>query len=101
MYLTLYRYHVPKHLSEHIDYITPGVKTLEVRDTRPAALEKRIFGLKNSQPPLLKDIPAAIEDILDTLVTSAAATSCDTTITPDCIRSTLTSSKSSWAILGR
>ncbi|GAM43459.1 hypothetical protein TCE0_050f18291 [Talaromyces pinophilus] len=76
-------YHVPKHLSEHIDYITPGVKTMEVREARPAGLEKRTFGLKNPQPPLLKDIPETIERILESLLTS---TICDIVITPDCIR---------------
>lgn len=97
MYLTvLYRYHVPKHLSEHIDYITPGVKTMEVREARPAGLEKRTFGLKNPQPPLLKDIPETIERILESLLTS---TICDVVITPDCIRSKLTQFRAIWDIL--
>jgi tripeptidyl-peptidase-1 len=93
----MHRYHVPKDLSEHIDYITPGVKTMEVRKARPAGLEKRTFGLKNQQPPLLKDIPETIERILESLLTS---TICDTVITPDCIRSELTQSRASCVSLG-
>ncbi|EED12678.1 alkaline serine protease AorO, putative [Talaromyces stipitatus ATCC 10500] len=76
-------YHIPKHLSEHIDYITPGVKTLEVRDARPAELKKRSFGLQNPIPPLLKDLPETIETIIEQLFSS---TLCDSVITPDCIR---------------
>lgn len=80
------RYHVPKHLSEHIDYITPGVKAMEVRGARPAGLEKRIFGLKNPKPPLLKALPESIEQILESIFST---TMCDSVITPDCIKSKL------------
>ena len=84
MNLTLkYRYHVPKHLSEHIDFITPGVKTLEVRGARPANFEKRTSGPGNPQPILFKDLPESIENIATNLGTGI----CDVVITPDCIQS--------------
>ena len=77
------RYHVPAHIQEHIDYITPGIKlfTANKRNRADAAtgIEKRgSFKL----PPLLKSLGMTIEALLaipELLVCSVA-------ITPPCVK---------------
>ena len=81
------RYHVPFHIQEHVDYITPGIKLFA--PTRPGGskrdqerdVEKR-SGFK--LPPLLSSLGMTLDDLLaipELLVCSIA-------ITPACVQST-------------
>jgi tripeptidyl-peptidase-1 len=88
--LTHLRYHVPEHLSEHIDYITPGIKLFSPARSGHAVndkntIEKRTFGVTNGkatkQPPLLKALPMAISELLGL----AELSICQIAITPSCI----------------
>lgn len=86
-------YFLPDHLTEHVDYITPGLKLLgggKASNGRPLNgrkrdLEARGFrtnGNQNFSSPIVKglvDIP------LTTLNNSAQLSRCDQYITPDCI----------------
>ncbi|KAI4726541.1 aorsin [Aureobasidium sp. EXF-10728] len=83
-------YHVPEHLSEHIDYITPGIKLFSPARSGHAVndkntIEKRTFGVTNGkaakQPPLLKPLPLAISELLGL----AELSLCQMAITPSCI----------------
>jgi tripeptidyl-peptidase-1 len=74
-------YFIPRHLQEHIDYITPGVKRSIV--TGPG-ITKRSFrssssrGPANWNPPRLRPAPYMPKNNTQLLT-------CDTTITPACI----------------
>jgi tripeptidyl-peptidase-1 len=83
------RYHIPSHIQEHIDYITPGIKlfTPPQKATSDSDLERRIFGVTSGNkdagllPPLLKSLGMTLEGLLaipELLVCSIA-------ITPPCI----------------
>ncbi|KAL1966156.1 hypothetical protein VTN77DRAFT_4708 [Rasamsonia byssochlamydoides] len=79
-------YYVPEHVREHIDYITPGIKSLAVAEPYPVdRLGKRIFNWKHPQPPLLKPLPTSIQNIIDWVV-SLVTDTCDVAITPLCIK---------------
>jgi tripeptidyl-peptidase-1 len=80
------RYHVPDHISHHIDYITPGVKSVEVRNPEPIVNEKRSFGFRKPQPPLLKALPESLDSIINSVL-GGLLDKCSTTITPNCIQS--------------
>ncbi|KAH6676397.1 putative alkaline serine protease AorO [Halenospora varia] len=80
-------YHVPAHIQEHVDYITPGIKIFAPSKREPSSLDKRTFGVTAVQqgtahllPPKFRPMPE-----LNTLV-SPLATGCDTQMTPDCIK---------------
>ena len=82
------RYHVPGYLTEHVDYITPGLKLLTPSMSRNGdrkTLEKRIFGVtdpdRKPTEPLKKPLPQSVGALL-ALDQSAA---CQQAITPDCI----------------
>jgi tripeptidyl-peptidase-1 len=78
--LTNRRYHVPSHIQQHVDYITPGVKLFAPKG--PAGrrdIEKRSYKL----PPLLKDLGITIEALL----AIPELLACDIAITPPCIKS--------------
>jgi tripeptidyl-peptidase-1 len=74
-------YFIPKHLQEHIDYITPGVKRSIVSGP---GITKRSFrssssrGPANWNPPRLRPAPYMPKNNTQLLT-------CDTTITPACI----------------
>jgi tripeptidyl-peptidase I len=78
--LQILRYHVPAHIQEHVDYITPGIK-LFAQKRRPnpnSALQRRDYKL----PPLLESLGMTVEALLaipELLVCSIA-------ITPACIK---------------
>ncbi|OKL57999.1 Aorsin [Talaromyces atroroseus] len=65
------RYHVPKHLKEHIDYITPGIRFPFLKKRSPDGAFK---------VPLRSPAPA---DLTKSLAFNT--TSCDEAITPGCI----------------
>ncbi|GAB7357186.1 hypothetical protein MBLNU459_g8174t2 [Dothideomycetes sp. NU459] len=68
-------YHVPAHISKHVDYITPGIKLLALeshKSKREAVMEPRVIHglLQNHQ-----EADVASDDL----------TTCDVTITPACV----------------
>lgn len=73
------QYHVHEDVKDHVDYITPGIRLLASRTTRPSSseLEKRTFKL----PPLLAPLPLLIQEIL----ALPELAICDQVITPACI----------------
>ena len=82
--LTFDRYHLPAHISQHVDYITPGLKLLtnaRVTDGRqvlsPRGFRDSSSGIYNG--PIFKG-PAS-----GAVPKPNAATNCDSEITPDCI----------------
>jgi len=86
-------YHLPGHLSEHVDYITPGIKLLgggkasngRPLDGRKSAMEKRGFrtsGNQNFSTPIIG--PSVPATILKLLGLSPLAL-CDQYVTPECI----------------
>ncbi|KAF7586002.1 hypothetical protein BBP40_009725 [Aspergillus hancockii] len=74
-------YHVPQSVKSHIDYITPGIKHLEIRGARP--LEKRNGGARSFGilPPILRPLTLPLEALLGNLLAL-----CDVAVTPACIQ---------------
>lgn len=72
------RYHVPKAVQRHVDYVTPGIKLLEVNGVRPSGLEKR--GFPNPLPPILRELTMPLDQLLGQLLGL-----CDVVVTPPCI----------------
>ncbi|PMD36236.1 subtilisin-like protein [Hyaloscypha variabilis F] len=74
------KYHVPAHVQEHVDYITPGIKlfTTKRRSAPDSNKQKRSFNI----PPLLKDLGMSLAALL--AIPELAV--CDTAITPACIK---------------
>lgn len=99
------RYHVPAHVREHVDYITPGLKLLVPSRTRSDSekknLEKRIFGVTAGKkapilPPLKKALPASLTDILKRALNQI----CQVAVIPECIDSEFPFSHSfSWSTI--
>lgn len=103
-------YHVPTHITEHIDYITPGLKLFAadkagssrpVDDEEARSIEKRIFGvtdLKNQKPtqPLKKPLPMPIEKLLELVEDQL----CNVAITPPCIATLYNITKGTTAAKG-
>lgn len=82
-------YNVPAHVTEHIDYITPGIKLFATSGvSKPAPKEKRTFGVTSGKgnsgllPPLLKSLGLTLEALLAIPELQV----CDIAITPPCIR---------------
>ena len=85
-----HRYHLPEHLGEHVDYITPGIKLFA--PGRPSKgleehtdLEKRTFGVTSPGhhlPPVLHELPGLLAELLALPLLSL----CPQAITPGCIR---------------
>ncbi|KAI9046921.1 hypothetical protein LZ554_008999 [Drepanopeziza brunnea f. sp. 'monogermtubi'] len=81
------RYHVPEHLTSHIDYITPGIKLSPVIKRTVERKTKRDF--HSVHAPIHASIPA--EENSSAISAAAAALppalqNCSTDVTPDCIR---------------
>lgn len=75
-----HEYHVPSHLSEHVDYITPGLRLYvspKLIKKKNEAIKKRDFNFKI--PPIVRPISTGNVETL------SVASSCDTYITPNCI----------------
>ncbi|KAF2098918.1 putative protease S8 tripeptidyl peptidase I [Rhizodiscina lignyota] len=75
------KYHLPSHIRQHVDYVTPGVKTSQLRKTT-SGLSKRAspsfgWGPGHHRPPMWKPWHPGhgSQDLKD----------CDVTITPACI----------------
>lgn len=75
------RYHVPAHIQEHVDYITPGIKLFAPkRSSNPTSdLEKRA---SYKLPALLNSVGLSLEALL--AIPELAV--CDVAITPACIK---------------
>ncbi|KAK5111656.1 Tripeptidyl-peptidase sed1 [Meristemomyces frigidus] len=77
-------YHIPAHLQQHVDYITPGIKLSSFGLPKPTRsdIEKRTFFSKGGVPipPPTLPIPAGLPSLAD--VTSLY---CGEIITPECI----------------
>ncbi|KAK5135062.1 hypothetical protein LTR08_005722 [Meristemomyces frigidus] len=83
--ITCDEYHVPKHIQEHIDYITPGVKGVHVHASE---LRKRSFkpghhggygGPFGWQPPKQRPAPHMPQN-------GSELATCDVAITPACLQ---------------
>lgn len=81
---------MPKYLSDHIDYITPGLRLLapsppNADENEVHQLEKRTFGITKGSgflPPILKPLPGLLATLLELPLDSL----CTVAITPGCIR---------------
>ncbi|KAL5364711.1 peptidase S8/S53 domain-containing protein [Aspergillus floccosus] len=74
-------YHVPESIQHHIDYITPGIKELEVRDVSRVdkrSVDKDLFGIL---PPILRPVTMSLDLLLGDMLSF-----CDVVVTPDCIK---------------
>ncbi|OOF99192.1 hypothetical protein ASPCADRAFT_140878 [Aspergillus carbonarius ITEM 5010] len=93
-HVTCHEYYVPESIQEHIDYITPGVKMLELRGTRSKkrSAAKRSFG---GLPPILGALPIAISKLFDNPLAY-----CDMAVTPECIRAMYNITKGTTATEG-
>lgn len=96
----LFRYHVHENVKDHVDYITPGIRLLASRSSRPSTndLQKRTFGFGKTRPlpPLLAPLPLA----LDALLALPLLALCDIAITPDCINAMYSITKATSAVPG-
>lgn len=79
------RYHVPKHIQEHIDFVKPGIHGLELRDSpETAAMKKRTFrGRQGTLPPIVQELTLPLQALLGNLLGL-----CGVAITPPCINGT-------------
>lgn len=79
-------YHLPKHIQEHVDYVTPGLKTT-VMDLRSTSAKKRSTRVKRTEsrrrPESLR-FKARSDDSISANVSSLAT--CDEYITPACLQ---------------
>lgn len=83
-------YHVPEHLSEHVDYVTPGLKLVSggkpLNGRKNAELVKRGFRTSSNQnfsTPIFKEkLPIPITTLN---ATGFELANCDQFITPPCI----------------
>ncbi|KAF2717180.1 subtilisin-like protein [Polychaeton citri CBS 116435] len=80
-------YHVPRHVQEHIDYITPGIKLFASKVSRQpeGEIKKRTTLVHSSgslgrTPPPTKALPIALSSIKP-----LSLALCDVAMTPDCI----------------
>lgn len=78
-------YHVPDHVTKHIDYVTPGLKLLTPSTPRDG-IAKRTFGIaegpgKQPEPPLTKPLPMPLKSLLGLVLEFV----CPLAIIPACI----------------
>lgn len=83
--LTLHSYHLPEHISEHIDYITPGVKHQLYKRQGPTA-KNRLSKRKQRRPVhSILEAPSQINVAIDA---KTIPINCSNyVINSDCIRS--------------
>ncbi|KAL6894985.1 peptidase S8/S53 domain-containing protein [Trichoderma evansii] len=78
-----HEYHLPSHISEHVDYITPGVKgtfmELRRRDKRSLNAESKRTSRRRQQH--IKPLPELPESWA-----SSDLSTCDQVITPECLQ---------------
>jgi len=91
-------YHLPTHLTPHIDFIKPGIKLMHGKASR-STLDKRGFKTKGQStfsPPVLNPV---VPQIINSS-TSAMLANCDKYITPPCIATMYNISKATKAAPG-
>lgn len=76
-------YHVPSHITEHVDYITPGIKLARPMKRHIIPDEKKT--LERRENFYLPPIPDPSADTSNT-TTLAHITTCDYHITPRCVK---------------
>lgn len=84
------RYHLPRSLRQHVDYIMPGITLREVTNvgkkrgaekrSAEGALSKR-GTFPNPISPILSPIAVSLETLLNDLIPI-----CDLAVTPECIK---------------
>ncbi|KAH8897175.1 putative alkaline serine protease AorO [Thozetella sp. PMI_491] len=82
------KYHVPSHVSSHVDYITPGIRLLSTGKGHGSkarrSLQRRGFMGSNgrpSGPTIMKKLPSTITNA----IAADPLANCDETVTPACI----------------
>lgn len=82
------KYHLPKHVQSHVDYITPGIKLFATGGKDGKTIEKRTFGVTSGKgnsgllPPPLKSLGMTLEALLAIPELQV----CSVAITPPCIK---------------
>ncbi|KAI1424911.1 protease s8 tripeptidyl peptidase [Xylaria sp. FL1777] len=82
-------YHLPAHIQEHIDYITPGVKsiTMDLKRLRRRGVAKRDTAKGNSHRRSKNTLPRPVKNAEEVLARDRNDLSnCDSLITPACLR---------------
>ncbi|RDW69349.1 subtilisin-like protein [Coleophoma cylindrospora] len=81
-------YHIPAHIQQHVDYITPGIKLLPPsrRQNTTADIEKRTFGITSGKGKYLPPLQKAMPMTLPALLGLPTLEGCGTAITPKCIQ---------------
>ncbi|KAL5409468.1 hypothetical protein PMIN03_005912 [Paraphaeosphaeria minitans] len=72
------QYHLPSHLLEHVDYVTPGVKGLHFKPSKEKVLSKRDSNQANRRKIFEPSPPSQSN--------SSSLDTCDQMITHECIR---------------
>ncbi|KAL4746419.1 hypothetical protein BDW72DRAFT_207340 [Aspergillus terricola var. indicus] len=88
-------YHVPQSLQRHIDYITPGVKFLEIAGPSPTERSLTIRDAVDASSPVIYGTNLTLSQ-----VANDALGFCDQVITPACIRVMYNISEGTSAIPG-
>jgi tripeptidyl-peptidase I len=70
-------YHVPLHIQEHIDYVTPGIRLRQKRSERANAIRKRGFKDNLNPKPLITKLPG---------FPHPNSTTCSIYVTAECTR---------------
>ncbi|KAI9925294.1 hypothetical protein ASPWEDRAFT_121564 [Aspergillus wentii DTO 134E9] len=86
-------YHVPRSVQDHIDYVTPGIKGLGVREPKPA--KKRDLAARGILPPILGPLTIPLSELLGNELAF-----CDIAITPACIKAMYNISEGTTATKG-
>lgn len=99
MHVACDEYHVPEHLTNHIDYVTPGLKLLgggrasngRHLNGRRSLMEKRGFRTKANHafsPPIFgKNVSEILADLglANTSTPATNLSTCDSMVVPECI----------------
>ncbi|KAI0896255.1 Pro-kumamolisin, activation domain-containing protein [Annulohypoxylon nitens] len=86
-------YHLPSHIRDHVDYVTPGIKLILGAEDK-----KRAAAVKKRTSPLSKKIGSSPLPLSPAQLKSANLTACDKVMTIDCIRALYKIPESSTAI---
>lgn len=84
-------YHVPAHVKEHIDYVTPGVRLRTRRAEATQNLNKRASTDKNRVKPFITQLPG---------FPNPNSTTCSIYVTADCTRAQYSIPKANSAVPG-
>jgi tripeptidyl-peptidase-1 len=88
-------YHVPAHVQDHVDYITPGIKLFASTKKSDSGMKKRTFGVTSGKGkaglkgPLVKSTGMKLGKDAKFSTEAASPFPCDEVATPQCIASEL------------